>query len=147
MSKLVKLELYNQQDLLNDKEVIELNTDAKLYYKNEVLYLIFTVDSKDKIQIKYFPAGNKLKIIRYGETSYNLDFIENKFIDSTINTNYGFIKFKLFTYDISVEADQELEAADEIKVDLDYLLVHKNIEPIRNNLNLKVETKEQDLHG
>lgn len=140
MTKDVIVTISGIQMLDGGSEDVEVITTGNYYYKNGKHYVLYEeilegYDGPIKSTIKIKPGGS-MDIIRSGLTNMHMSFEQDKKSLTTYSTPIGEMMMGIYTRNIEI-----MEAADAIKIEVDYALDINYQHVAVNNMVIGIQSR------
>ena len=137
----IELEIINKQfDHDGQAEIVNESSKAKLYKAADGLTVIYdgvddhgkTVNSSLRINIE----KKEISVRRFGASSLNIEFAENRLYRTYLTTEYGRLEFVYNTQAITIPEDV-LEEIHESEINLKYQMLFAEQRPIENEVLIR----------
>ena len=137
----IELEIINKQfDHDGQVEIVNESSKAKLYKADDGLTVIYdgvddhgkTVNSSLRINIE----KKEISVRRFGASSLNIEFAENRLYRTYLTTEYGRLEFVYNTQAITIPEDI-LEEIHESEINLKYQMLFAEQRPIENEVLIR----------
>lgn len=137
----IELEIINKQfDHDGQVEIVNESSKAKLYKAADGLTVIYdgvddhgkTVNSSLRINIE----KKEISVRRFGASSLNIEFAENRLYRTYLTTEYGRLEFVYNTQAITIPEDI-LEEIHESEINLKYQMLFAEQRPIENEVLIR----------
>lgn len=132
----IKIQM-EQQDSLGEKNNVDFTTEAKLYIKNDGIYIIYKEteltgmeDTTTTIKIQ----NNKVAIKRFGKNNSNMIFEKDKEYISRYQISQGFLNMNIFTRELRINT----ENIEKLNLYIEYDLNLTNLFEGYNKLTLSI---------
>lgn len=127
------------RQIKNDDDIVEVVTPGYFYKKNNVYYAVYKetkISGMEGTTTTLKISGQKLFLIRTGNTTAKMEFDQNKENVSMYNTPYGTLELNIDT--IKVNADVNENGGD-VEIDYNMSLSGQSPQYTKLMINIKVQ--------